>query len=53
MCKLIDLKLSLTFSKSESVVLKLRFLTNNVNVSSSIIGDIGSSTFFSSANDSV
>jgi len=36
----------LTFSKSSSVVLKLRFFTNNVNVSSSIAGS-------SSTSDSV
>ncbi len=39
---------SLTFSKSESVVSKFRFLTNNVNVSCSIAGSVSSS-----ASDSI
>lgn len=44
----------LTFSKSESVVSKLRFLTNNVNISGSMADDDDSSSVaFSSANDSV
>ena len=45
---------ALTFSRSESLVSKLRFLTNNVNVSSSVTGaDSSSSTGFSSAGGSV
>jgi len=43
---------SLTFSRSLSVVLKLRFFTNNVNVSSSFVGSCSCSSF-SSTIDSV